>query len=135
MARFIELPYGQFNPDTGEHERMTILVNLEQVSTITPLKEFMCNVQIKGWSKPLTVYRRFDTLCNQILNKSIPLDATFPDEAIAASFVEGYEKGKCEKDEVIENIKEELIALAVEWISTNALVDNWRSKFRKEMLK
>lgn len=134
MARFIELPHGQINDD-GENERVTTLVSLEQVIRITPLKEFMCNVYLKGMQKPLTVYRRFDTLCDQILNRNTPLDDFFPDEEIAASYVEGYEKGVGETRQRVEDAREALIAKAVEWISVNALVDNWRSKFRQEMLK
>ena len=135
MARFIELPHGQINPDTGENERVTTLVNLEQIIRITPCKEFMCNVHIKAMPKPLTVYRRYDTLCDQILNRNLSLDSIIPDEEITASFVEGYEKGKLETDIAVANATETLIAKAVEWISNNALVDNWRSKFRQEMLK
>ena len=135
MARFIELPHGQINPDTGENERVTTLVNLEQIIRITPCKEFMCNVHIKAMPKPLTVYRRYDTLCDQILNRKLSLDSIIPDEEIAASYVEGYEKGVGEARQRVEDAREALIAKAVEWISVNALVDYWRSKFRQEMLK
>lgn len=135
MARFIELPHGQINDDTGENERVTTLVNLEQVIRVTPCKEFMCNVYLKAMSKPLTVYRKYDTLCNQILNRSVALEATFPEEEIAASFIEGYNKGVGESEQRIKDAQETLIAKAVEWISSNALTDNWRSRFRQEMLK
>lgn len=135
MAKFIELPHGQVNPDTGENERVTSLVNIEQIIRIYPLKEFMCNVYVKATPKPLTVYRKYDTLRSQILGRSVDLDACFPDEEIAASYVAGYEKGLGESDQRIKDAKEALIAKAVEWISSNALTDNWRSRFRNDMLK
>ena len=135
MAKFIELPHGQINPDTGENERATSMVSIEQIIRIHPLKEFMCNVYIKATPKPLTVYRKYDTLRSQILGRSVELDAYFPDEEIAASYVEGYEKGLGESDQRIKDAQETLIAKAVEWISSNALTNNWRSRFRNDMLK
>ena len=135
MARFIELPHGQVNPDTGENERVTSMVNMEQIIRIHPLKEFMCNIYIKSTPKPLTVYRKYDTLRAQLLGRSIELDACFPDEEIAASYIEGYEKGIGECEQRVKDAQETLIAKAVEWISSNALTDNWRSRFRQEMLK
>ena len=135
MARFIELPHGQVNSDTGENERVTTLVNLEQVIRITPCKDFMSNVYLKATPKPLTVYRKYSSLCDQILNRNIALDALFPKEEIAASYIEGYDKGVGESEQRIKDAQETLIAKAIEWISSNALTDNWRSRFRNEMLK
>ena len=90
---------------------------------------------IKATPKPLTVYRKYDTLRAQILNRSVDADAIFPDEEIAASYVEGYEKGIAEGEQRIKDAQEALIAKAVEWMSSNALTDNWRSRFRNDMIK
>ena len=134
MAKFIEIPHGVGNPETGGTDRAVMLVNIEQIISIAPYGDYMTSVTLKG-GRTFKAFRKYSTLCSMLTNKGADLFEVFPDEEITAAFASGYEKAKTEIAEDITKAKKDFIDKAVEWLSENPLIDSWRSKFRKDMLK
>lgn len=133
MAKFIEIPHGVGNPETGLTDRTTTLVNIESIISITPCGDYMCLVVLKG-GKQFKAFRRYATLCSQLTHREADLFELYPGEEMAASYQNGYNKAKSEAEEDRDRIIKEFIDNATEWLTSNPLVDNWRSKFRKDML-
>lgn len=136
MARFIELPYGVYNEETKTTERTTSFVNLEQVTSITPIGEFMCKVTLRGADKNIVAYRKYDTLKAQICGQE-HLTNTYPDEELKAAYeaIKMQNDKMTEKDleKAIKDARKVFLEQAVEWLSTNPLTDNWISRFKKDL--
>lgn len=135
MAKFIELPYGEFNPETQRTERVSMLVNTERIISVKPFQQFMCLVTLAG-GKQMSVYRKYDTLKAQITGRADLMEC-YPEEEVAAAFESGYDKCKKEsaskgKDGLAPIVKA-MTAFAREWFEHNPLSLGWQSKFRKEM--
>lgn len=132
-AKFIELPYGEYNNETKKTDRAAMLVNLDQVITIKQYGEFACTVFLKGGSKPV-VYRRYDTLRAQITNRQ-DLMETYPDEEVSAAYESGYKKGRAEtaKNETRQAIIKEAIKAATMWFENNPMCNGWQGKFRRDL--
>lgn len=132
MARFIEIPHGVGNPETGGMDRGATLVNVEHIISVIPSGEYMCTVNIKG-KKEIKAYRKYSTLCSQLTKRDAELFEVFPAEEISSAYDNGYMKGKEENADDAKKYLEDFIAKAVVWMESNPLIDNWRSKFRKDM--
>jgi len=133
MAKFIELPYGEYNKETKAFERTQMLVNLDRIIKIVPEGDTACKVTVAGGSQVLT-YRRYDTLSDQIQSRGDTM-AVYPDEEVAAAFSAGYNKAKSEinPNESRQKQIKQLISSAIEWFEQNPLSNGWQSKFRKDM--
>lgn len=133
MAKFIELPYGEYNQETKKTDRTMMLANLDQVVTIKQQGEFACSVKMKG-GVSVTAYRRYDTLRAQITGRQ-DLMETYPDEEVSAAYEQGYEKGKKEtaKNETRAQIIKATIKQAVMWFEANPMANGWQGKFRRDL--
>ena len=133
MAKFIELPFGNYNKDVQAFERTMMLVNLDRIIKITPRGETACTVTIAGGSQVLT-FRRYDTLAAQITNRT-DMTACYPDEEVAAAFAAGYEKAKLEMNPSESRKKQikRLSNVAAEWFEKNPLSLGWQSRFRRDV--
>ena len=133
MARFIELPYGEYNQETKKTERTTMMANLDQIITIKPQGEFACAVKMKG-ATSIVAYRRYDTLRAQVTNRQ-DLMETYPDEEVSAAYEQGYEKGKKEamKCATRSQIIKATIKQAVMWFEENPMANGWQGKFRRDL--
>lgn len=136
MARFIEIPHGRHNPETNTTERTTTLVNMECIISVSPMEdnEYMTKVTLKGAGKTLGAYRKYDTLRTQLTNRDADVFEVFPEEEITAAYHNGYLKGLADSVGERQELQKEFIAKAIEWLSTNPLIDNWRSRFNKDMM-
>lgn len=133
MAKFIELPYGNYNKESQSFERTQMLVNLDRVIKIAPEGETACKVTLAGGNVAL-VYRRYDTLMAQIMNR-YDLAQIYPEEEVAAAFNAGYEKAKAEinPSESKKKQMKRFCQLAAEWFESNPLGIGWQGKFKKAM--
>ena len=135
MAKFIEIPHGRHNPETNTTERTTTLVNIDCIIAIAPMEEseYMCKVTLKGAGKAICAYRRYDTLRSQLTNREADVFEVFPEEEITAAYRKGYLKGVEDSVGERKELLKEFVAKATEWLTENPLIDNWRSKFNKDM--
>lgn len=134
MAQFIELPYGIYNSETKQNEKTSALVNVASIISIEPYGDYMCKVAIKG-KQTIFAYRRYDSLKAQITNRSADLLEVFPGEEIAAAYKEGYDKGLANSGSLRAEVVSEFVAHAVDWLSRNPLIDDWRKKFHNDMVQ
>lgn len=133
MAKFIELPYGKYNPETQKNERTQMLVNTDRIISIAPFESFSCMVTLAG-GKQMGVYRKYDTLRAQITNRT-DLMETYPDEEVAAAFELGFKKAteEAKKQVNMAALIKAFSSNAISWLETNPLASGWQSKFRKAM--
>ena len=133
MAKFIELPYGAYSKDLNTQERKAALVNVDGIIKIQPDGDYACRVTLRGGNQ-LIAYRRFDTLSAQ-LRGGADINATYPDEEIAAAFDAGYAKAKSEinPDLSRKQLVKEVVALAAQWLETNPISTGWQTKMRKDI--
>ena len=144
MAKFIALPYGEHNPETGKLERKYMLVNLDRVVTVKPNGNYQfSSVVVLSGGKNIQVYRRYETMCAQITGRT-DLMESFDSEEISAAFEEGYAKAKAEfcKTEArqaydlkreVNQVRLKLVKEAVKWISSNPLGSNWKSELDRAL--
>lgn len=133
MAKFIELPYGEYNNETKKTERTQKMVNLDRVLEVQPSGEFASMVTITG-GKKIVVYRRYDTLRAQITGRQ-DLMESYPDEEVSAAFDSGYQKGRFEgrrADDHAHLIKK-VVKAAYLWFESNPMSNGWQGKFRRDL--